>query len=71
MVGKLLTKVELPVETPLNVAEEAKPIETQTEAPKSEEGQEKMVTIKPLEEPTKKRRLKKGGEDTVLNVKDL
>jgi DNA-directed RNA polymerase subunit E'/Rpb7 len=72
VVGKLLNKVELPVETPLNVAEEPKLIETTTEAPKSEEGQEKVVTISQSDEKPKKRRLKKGGEeDTVLNVKDL
>ena len=69
VVGRLLNKVQLPTETPLNVAEEAKLIETSSsEAPKSEEGQEKVVTISQSEEKPKKRRLKKGGDDTVLNV---
>lgn len=77
VVGRLLSKVELPVEMPLNVAPEASQVETQREqvgVPKSDEGNEKQVVITSEEKP-KKRRLKKpeGGADqlsfdTVLNV---
>lgn len=67
VVGRLLSKVKLPVEMPLNIADEAKEIQTtgQTPIPKSEEGEEKQVTISTEEKP-KKRRLKKpteGGGD--------
>ena len=63
VVGRLLNKVPLPVETPLNIAEEAKPIEEKKEVsvPKSEEGEEKQVVITAEEKP-KKRRLKKPTE---------
>jgi DNA-directed RNA polymerase subunit E'/Rpb7 len=77
VVGRLLSKVELPVEMPLNVAPEAALLQTQAElsnVPKSQEGEEKQITFEPQEKP-KKRRLKKpeGGADqlsfdTVLNV---
>lgn len=67
VVGRLLTKVALPVEMPLTVAAEAKPIETseQSGIPKSEEGEQKKVVVTVDEKP-KKRRLKKpegGGND--------
>lgn len=74
VVGRLLSKVLLPVETPLNIAEEAKTIIAAT-IPKSEEGEKHVVVTS--EEKPKKRRLKKptegGGSqqlsfDTVLNV---
>lgn len=71
VVGKLLNKVSLPTEMPLNVAEEAKLIETSqsVQMPMSEEGEQKMVTIVQADEKPKKRRLKKGGElDNVLNI---
>ncbi len=63
VVGRLLNKVPLPVETPLNVAEEAKPVleEQKSEVPKSEEGEQKQVIITTEEKP-KKRRLKKPTE---------
>lgn len=71
VVGRLLSKVEAPVEMPLNVAPEAAFMEAQSGVPKSEEGEEKQVVITSDEKP-KKRRLKKpeGGMsfDTVLNV---
>jgi DNA-directed RNA polymerase subunit E'/Rpb7 len=63
VVGRLLNKVPLPVEAPLNTAEEAKPVQTerQESVPKSEEGEEKQVVITAEEKP-KKRRLKKPTE---------
>lgn len=77
VVGRLLSKIDLPVEMPLNVAPEAGPIETQredVESSNSQEGERKQVVITSAEKP-KKRRLKKseGGSDqlsfdTVLNV---
>jgi len=64
VVGKLLTKVPLPVDMPLNVAPEAKPVETsdQSNVPKSEDGENKKLIVISDEKP-KKRRLKKpeGG----------
>ncbi len=64
VVGKLLTKVPLPVDMPLNVAPEAKPVETtdQSNVPKSEDGESKKLIVISDEKP-KKRRLKKpeGG----------
>lgn len=64
VVGKLLTKVSLPVDMPLNVAPEAKPVETsdQSNVPKSEDGDSKKLIVISDEKP-KKRRLKKpeGG----------
>lgn len=73
VVGRLLNKVQLPVETPLNTAPEAATIETIPNVQiKEEEGEQKTVTIAPsADEKPKKRRLKKegGGElDTVLNI---
>lgn len=66
VVGRLLTKVALPVDMPLNVAPEAKPVEAveQQNVPKSEEGEQKKVVITVDEKP-KKRRLKKpeGGAE--------
>jgi DNA-directed RNA polymerase subunit E'/Rpb7 len=77
VVGRLLSKVKLPVEMPLNTAPEAELLQTPAETsnvPKSQEGEEKQITFE-LQEKPKKRRLKKpegGGEqfsfDTVLNV---
>lgn len=76
VVGRLLNKVALPVETPLNVAEEAALIETTAEQGPPDEGEQKQVVITSDEKP-KKRRLKKPAEggsndqqsfDTVLNV---
>lgn len=63
VVGRLINKVQLPVETPLNIAEEANPMEisNQVSIPKSEEGEEKRVVISAEEKP-KKRRLKKPTE---------
>lgn len=64
VVGRLLSKVKLPVEGPLNVANEAEPMlttESKSEVPKSEEGEEKQVVITSDEKP-KKRRLKKPTE---------
>jgi DNA-directed RNA polymerase subunit E'/Rpb7 len=76
VVGKLLNKVKLPVETPLNFAEEAKPILEQTisEVPKSEEGEEKQVVIVPTENKPKSRRLKKpteGGATQMLTFDNI
>jgi DNA-directed RNA polymerase subunit E'/Rpb7 len=73
VVGRLLTKVPLPVEAPLNVAPEAAFLETtqSAEIPKSTEGEEKQVVIAASDEKPKKRKLRKNGgadEDTVLNV---
>jgi DNA-directed RNA polymerase subunit E'/Rpb7 len=78
VVGRLLSKVKLPVEMPLNTAPEAELLQTPAETsnvPKSQDGEEKQVVFESQEKP-KKRRLKKteggGGEqlsfDTVLNV---
>lgn len=72
VVGRLLSKVALPVETPLNVAPEAQEIQTKETEQQGEDGSEKKVVITAEEKP-KKRRLKKGGNelpsiDSVLNV---
>lgn len=70
VVGRLLSKVKLPTEMPLNTAPEAELLQTQAEQsniPKSQEGEEKQIIITSEEKP-KKRRLKKTEEDTVLNV---
>lgn len=71
VVGKLITKVPLPVDMPLNVAPEAKPIETseQSNVPKSEEGEQKKVIVTVDDKP-KKRRLKKpeGGALSFDNI---
>ena len=69
VVGRLLTKVTLPVDMPLNVAPEAKLVETSEQSsgvPKSEEGEQKKVVIT-VEEKPKKRKLKKpeGGGDSL------
>jgi DNA-directed RNA polymerase subunit E'/Rpb7 len=62
VVGRLLNKVALPVETPLNVAPEAEPVLTSgNPVPKSDDGEEKKVVITAEEKP-KKRRLKKPTE---------
>ena len=75
VVGRLLNKVPLPVEAPLNVAEEAKPVleQQKSEVPKSEEGEEKQVVITAEEKP-KKRRLKKPtteGGGQMLTFDDI
>jgi DNA-directed RNA polymerase subunit E'/Rpb7 len=78
VVGRLLTKVPLPVEAPLTVAEDAREVlvSSNDSIPKSEEEGEKRVVITADDKP-KKRRLKKPSEgggsdqlsfDTVLNV---
>jgi hypothetical protein len=69
VVGRLLTKVALPVDMPLNVAPEAKLVETSEQSssvPKSEDGEQKKVVIT-VEEKPKKRKLKKpeGGGDSL------
>lgn len=71
VVGKLLTKVPLPVDMPLNVAPEAKPVETseQSNVPKSEEGEQKKVIVTVDDKP-KKRRLKKP-EGGALSFDDI
>jgi DNA-directed RNA polymerase subunit E'/Rpb7 len=61
VLGRLLSKVVLPVEMPLNVAPEAAPILLQSDIPKSEDGEQKRVVITSEEKP-KKRRLKKPAE---------
>ncbi len=63
VVGRLLTKVALPVEAPLNVAPEAKLLDVSEpkESPSSEDGGEKRVVIT-VDEKSKKRRLKKPTE---------
>lgn len=65
VVGRLLNKVALPTEVPLNVAPEASEVnlESATPVPKSEEGEEKQVIITTAEEGPKKRRLKKPSAD--------
>jgi DNA-directed RNA polymerase subunit E'/Rpb7 len=74
VVGKLLTKVPLPVEAPLMVAPEAKPVEvTENESvPKSEDGEQKKVVITVDEKP-KKRRLKKpeGGGPELMTFDNI
>lgn len=75
VLGRLLNKVALPVEAPLNVAPEAAPIETSEKSgvPKSEEGEGKKVVITVDEKP-KKRRLKKpseGGGDEQLTFDNI
>lgn len=78
VVGRLLTKVPLPVEAPLTVADDAREVlvSSNDSIPKSEEEGEKRVVITADDKP-KKRRLKKPSEgggsdqlsfDTVLNV---
>jgi DNA-directed RNA polymerase subunit E'/Rpb7 len=61
VVGRLLNKVELPTEMPLNVAEPAESKLPETaNVPKSESGEEMNITIKTSDEKPKKRRLKKN-----------
>ncbi len=71
VVGKLLTKVPLPVDMPLNVAPEAKPVETteQSNVPKPEDGESKKLIVISDEKP-KKRRLKKP-EGGALSFDDI
>lgn len=67
VVGRLLTKVQLPVETPLNVAPEAATIQNKPVSEiTADEGEQKTVTIAQSEEKPKKRKLNKG--ENVLNV---
>lgn len=74
VVGRLLTRVALPVEMPLTVAPEAKVIETseQSNVPKSEDGEQKKVVVTVDEKP-KKRRLKKpeGGGSEFLTFDNI
>jgi DNA-directed RNA polymerase subunit E'/Rpb7 len=59
VVGRLVSKVQLPVEMPLNVAEPAES-KLPENVPKSESGEEMNITIKTSDEKPKKRRLKKN-----------
>lgn len=59
VVGRLVSKVQLPVEMPLNVAETAES-KLPENVPKSESGEEMNITIKTTDERPKKRRLKKN-----------
>jgi DNA-directed RNA polymerase subunit E'/Rpb7 len=58
VVGRLISKIELPVEMPLNIAENAAPIEKTSEVIGEEEGEKRIVITE--EDKPKKRRLKKS-----------
>lgn len=59
VVGRLLSKVPLPTEMPLNVAEPAES-KIPEDVPKSESGEEMNITVTTNDEKPKKRRLKKS-----------
>jgi DNA-directed RNA polymerase subunit E'/Rpb7 len=71
IVGKLLTKVEAEIQTPLLTQEATAPVSVPV--PKAEEGSEKQIVITaPMEaDRPKKRKLKRGGDDISTNEQVL